>query len=70
MKGWELRDSVGGGEGVKGCQDRRHWDDSFQMYGGTPAVVYYWKLDFDDGANSIKEPLASSPYANWNGWST
>lgn len=45
------------GRGVKGCQERRHWDDSFQMYGGTPAVVYYWESEFDEEVDSIKEPL-------------
>ena len=60
----------GSGEGVRGCQERRHWDDSFQMYGGTPAVVYYWELEFDDGANSIKKPLTSSSHANYYGEST
>lgn len=45
------------GEGVKGCQEKNHSDDSFQMYGGTPAVVYYSEVEFDEGGNFIKEPL-------------
>lgn len=66
---WRIVGVVGTG-GVKDCQERRHWDDSFQMYGGTPAVVYYWESEFDEGADSIKKQLASSSYANQYGRDT